>query len=157
MKDNIVFRPIGIIHSEFKSKVDVPIQPKFSESKGSVEIFPEYEDGLKDLEGFSHIILIFHFHKSEDFELLQKPFLDEKKRGVFSTRSPKRPNPIGISTVKLLRIKGNIIYVEGLDILDNTPILDIKPHIKGFEGETKSGWIEGKIDKKHKSDGRFGK
>ncbi len=154
---NIGFKPIGIIHTEFKGKMNVPIQPRFSKSKGIAEIAPEYADGLKDLKGFSHIILIYFFHKSKGYRLTVKPFLDEKERGVFATRAPNRPNGIGISVVKLDKIENNILHVSNIDILDNTPLLDIKPYVKDYDSVDgiKQGWIEGKIKGGHKSDNRF--
>jgi len=154
---NISFKPIGVLHTEFNEKANVPIQPIFSKSKGTVELFPEFVQGLKDLEGFSHIILIYYFHESKGFDLEVKPFLDDKKRGVFATRSPKRPNQIGMSIVELEKIKENILYIKGADIIDKTPLLDIKPYIKDFDlvKESKQGWIDGKVKKNHKSDDRF--
>ena len=154
----ITFKQIGTIHTNFKTKINVPIQPTFSESKGRVEVFQDYKNGLKDLEGFSHVVLVYLFHKSSGYDLLQKPFLDEEKRGLFSTRSPRRPNPIGLSTVELEKIEDNILHVKGLDIIDSTPLLDIKPYIKDFEdlGKIRLGWIKGKIKDNHKSDERFG-
>jgi|SaaInlStandDraft_3_1057020.scaffolds.fasta_scaffold26073_2 tRNA (adenine37-N6)-methyltransferase len=108
----IAFKPIGIIHTKFKDKVNVPIQPCFSNTKAKVEVFQKFSDGLKDLDGFSHIVLIYCFHKSTNYNLHVKPFLDNKKRGVFATRAPKRPNPIGMSVVELENIKDNILYIK---------------------------------------------
>ena len=158
MKGNIVFKPIGIIHTEFNNKTNVPIQPRFSNSKGTIEIFPEFVAGLKDLEKFSHIILIYYFHKSKGYDLEVKPFLDNQKRGVFATCAPRRPNNIGVSIVELEKIENNILHVNKVDIIDNTPLLDIKPYIKDFDikANLKQGWIKGKIKQNHKSDGRFG-
>jgi tRNA-Thr(GGU) m(6)t(6)A37 methyltransferase TsaA len=153
----IDFNPIGIIHTEYERKTNVPIQPRFSKSKGRVEIAPEYADGLKDLEGFSHIILIYYFHKSKGYRLAVKPFLDETERGVFSTRAPNRPNCIGISVVRLDKIENNILHVSNVDMLDNTPLLDIKPYVKDYDpvDNIRQGWIEGKIKGDHKADDRF--
>ncbi len=155
--NNIVFKPIGIIHTEFKNKINVPIQPRFSNSKGTVEIFPEFVVGLKDLENFSHIILIYYFHESKSYDLEVRPYLDEKKRGVFATRAPRRPNNIGISIVELEKVVKNILYVNKLDMIDKTPLLDIKPYIKSFDIKTnsKEGWVKGKIKQNHISDNRF--
>jgi tRNA-Thr(GGU) m(6)t(6)A37 methyltransferase TsaA len=155
--DLIKLKPIGIIHTKFKNKINTPIQPKFSKTKAIVEVFPEYKQGLKDLDGFSHIILIYYFHKSNGYNLLVRPYLDENKRGLFSTRGPNRPNNIGISTVTLEKIKDNILYVKGVDIIDKSPLLDIKPYIKEFKNseKIKSGWIKGKVTKDHKADDRF--
>jgi tRNA-Thr(GGU) m(6)t(6)A37 methyltransferase TsaA len=140
-------KPIGIIHSPFKSREDTPIQPFRSRATGQVEVFKEYQEGLDDIEGFSHIILIYWFHKSEGYVLKVKPFLDDTLRGVFATRAPNRPNQIGISVVKLLERNENILYVEGIDVLDGTPLLDIKPHVPDFESGdiVKIGWLKGKI------------
>jgi tRNA-Thr(GGU) m(6)t(6)A37 methyltransferase TsaA len=139
------YRPIGIIHSEYKEQEETPIQAIFNTSRGNVKLFPEYAQGLKDLESFSHIILIYHFHRATGSTLLQKPFLDgEKERGIFAIRHFNRPNPIGISIVRLLAIKGNVLEVCGMDILDETPLLDIKPYVRQFDyrDESKSGWVE---------------
>ena len=153
----VCYEPIGIIHSEFKEKANVPIQPAFSNSKGYIELKKEYAKGLKDLDGFSHISLIYHFHKSDGFDLNVRPFLDNNQRGVFATRAPKRPNNIGLSIVKLDLIKNNVIYVSNLDILDGSPLLDIKPYVPEFTDNEKIriGWLRGKIKMDHKSDGRF--
>ena len=140
-------KPIGIIHSPFQSGEETPIQPSRSRATGQVEVFKEYQEGLEDIEGFSHIILIYWFHKSKGYSLKVKPFLDDTLRGVFATRAPSRPNQIGLSVVRLLERKENILYVKGIDVLDGTPLLDIKPHVPDFElGEmVKIGWLEGKI------------
>lgn len=141
------FKAIGIIHSPFKSKSQTPIQPFKSKAKGKVEIFKEYEEGLDDIEGFSHIILLFRFHKSRGYKLKVMPFLDDKPKGLFATRAPRRPNQIGLSIVRLLKRKKNILFVEGIDALDKTPLLDIKPFIPQFQDleDIKIGWLEGKL------------
>jgi len=156
----ITFEQIGTIFSSFKTREGMPIQSNGAKGmKGEIVINKELSVGLNDLIGFSHIILIYYFHKSEGFELETVPFLDTKKRGVFSTRAPKRPNSIGFSVVKLLEIKNNILYVENVDILNDTPLLDIKPYIPEFDNHKveKKGWIENKIEKLSsiKSDNRF--
>ncbi|WP_372934198.1 tRNA (N6-threonylcarbamoyladenosine(37)-N6)-methyltransferase TrmO [Mariniphaga sediminis] len=159
MKD-ITFHPVGVIHSSFKKTERMPIQPAAAAgSKGRIEIFREYADGLKDIEGFSHIILLYHFHQAAGFRLEVKPFLDEKYHGVFATRAPQRPNPIGLSIVKLVGRTGNILEIENVDILDGTPLLDIKPFVPEFDaiGEISIGWL---ANSKRKiihsvSDGRF--
>ncbi len=156
----IKFSPIGIIKTPFISKEGMPIQPGGAEGiKGEIEIFPEFVPGLADLDGFSHIILLYHFHESNGFDLKVKPFLDKKQRGVFSTRAPKRPNPIGLSVVKLIEIRNNILVVENIDILDKTPLMDIKPYIPAFDihKSEKYGWIENRTKDldKIKSDNRF--
>ncbi len=153
-------RPIGIIHSPFKNIQGVPIQPVAGQGiEGIVSVASEFADGLKDLEGFSHIILIYYFHLSKGYRLKVKPFLDKTERGVFATRAPKRPNPIGISIVKLKKIQKNQLYVENIDIIDGTPLLDIKPYVPKFDLiRTKSiGWLGSKVDRATmvKSDKRF--
>lgn len=156
----IKYRPIGIIRSPFKSKEGTPIQPKAAKGvKGTVEVFEEFKEGLKDLDGFSHIILIYHFHLSKKYSLLVKPYMDDNLHGVFATRAPARPNNIGISVVKLLKIEGNKVYVENVDIIDGTPLLDIKPYVPEFEADedVRKGWLEENVKKlpKMKDDGRF--
>jgi tRNA-Thr(GGU) m(6)t(6)A37 methyltransferase TsaA len=142
----IVYRPIGIIRSEYRDKEDTPIQAAFSSSEGEVEIFPEYAPGLKDVESFSHLILLYHFHHATGCDLLKRPFLDDAERGIFATRHFNRPNPIGISIVELLEVKGNVLKVRGLDVLDGTLLLDVKPYVREFDlrENAKSGWLEGK-------------
>ena len=139
----LVCRPIGRIHSEHTSLEEIPIQPVYASGcTGHVEVLSEYADGLKDLEGFSHIYIIFYLHKAGLPRLLVKPFLDDSLRGVFSTRAPARPNPIGMSIVKVLSVEGNRIYVDGLDMLNGTPVLDIKPYTSRFDkiDNTRNGW-----------------
>ena len=154
------YKPIGIVHSPFKKPQNVPIQAAAAKGiKGSVELDREYVKGLKDLEGFSHIILICHFHRSKPYSLLVKPYLDENLRGLFSTRAPSRPNPIGLSIVRLTKIEDNILYIQDVDIIDGTPVLDIKPYVPKFDQRenTKTGWLKNKISKMPSTidDGRF--
>ncbi len=156
----VTLEPIGIIHTPFKTKEGMPIQSIGAKGiKGQIELNEEFVPGLADLDGFSHIILIYYFHKSTGFELLTIPFLDDTPRGVFATRAPKRHNPIGLSVVRILKIEKNIIYVENVDMLDETPLLDIKPYIPDFDihKTEKIGWIENKTESlnKNKSDRRF--
>jgi len=157
----IQFNPIGVIHSPFKQIAGIPIQTAFSkEGEGTVEIFPKFRNGLKDLEGFSHIILLYHFHKSKGHHLLCRPFLDDLERGLFATRAPRRPNPIGLSIVRLNQITDTILSVSSLDILDGTPLIDIKPYIPRFDAPKalKVGWFEKAFEKKKGdiiSDNRF--
>jgi tRNA-Thr(GGU) m(6)t(6)A37 methyltransferase TsaA len=160
MSQDIVFKPIGFVHSPFKEPRGVPIQPRAGKDiRGTVEVLPEYARGLKDLEGFSHIILLFNFHLSEGYELEVLPFLDDVKRGVFATRAPRRPNPIGLSVVRLLKVEGNVLHIADLDIVDGTPLLDIKPYVRHFEAEEeiRIGWLEGRVrdSKERKADSRF--
>ena len=152
--------PIGIIHSPYKSITDMPIQPKgASEVAGYVLMDEEYIDGLQDLDGFSHIYLLYAFHKATRVEMHVTPFMDKQTRGVFATRSPLRPNHIGISIVNLVGIKGNKIFVKSIDILDGTPLLDIKPYIEKFDGvqNSVSGWLQASNEEiqKKRSDERF--
>lgn len=153
-------KPIGIIHSPFNKLENMPIQPKgATEVEGHVVVDKAYTDGLKDLDGFSHIYLIYEFHKVTRTELLVTPFMDKQQRGVFATRSPLRPNHIGLSIVKLVKIEGNTLTVKGIDILDGTPLLDIKPYIEKFDAveNSVSGWMKaGEDEIRHKrSDNRF--
>jgi tRNA (adenine37-N6)-methyltransferase len=141
----IVYKPIGKILTSLKEKTDAPIQGVLApESRGSVEVFPEFAEGLKDIEGFSHLILIYHFHKSGDYTLLKKPFLDKVERGIFSIRYYSRPNPIGISVVRLLSVNDNILEIAEIDILDGTPLLDIKPYMPKFDirNDARDGWLK---------------
>ena len=158
--DEIVFKPIGIIHTPFIEPVGVPIQSIAGKGiEGKIEVFSEFAEGLCDTEGFSHLILLFHLHKSWKSDLKVIPFMDDVFRGVFSTRSPNRPNPIGLSIVKLVRRKGNILYIKDLDIIDGTPLLDIKPYIPDSDIRitSKIGWLTKNISKMNttKDDGRF--
>ncbi|MGM0596470.1 MAG: tRNA (N6-threonylcarbamoyladenosine(37)-N6)-methyltransferase TrmO [Myxococcota bacterium] len=156
----VKLNPVGIIHTPFKERKGMPIQPAGGKGiKAQIRIFSEYEAGLKDLEGFSHIYLLFHLHRSEDFKLRVFPFMDEEKRGVFATRAPNRPNPIGLSIVKLQKVEKNIIHIENVDILDETPLLDIKPYVAEFDDNvpTSIGWLEKNRGRasSHRSDDRF--
>jgi tRNA-Thr(GGU) m(6)t(6)A37 methyltransferase TsaA len=160
MMNYIKFKPIGIIHSPFKKPQGVPIQPGAGRDvKGTVEVFPQYARGLSDLEGFSHIVLIYHFHLSRGFSLEVKPYLDEKLRGVFATRAPSRPNSIGISVVRLLKREKQKLFIQNLDIVDGTPLLDIKPHVPEFDKheKIKIGWLKKRVKKLNRArdDGRF--
>ena len=139
-----IMRPIGVIHSPFTEKDKTPIQASRSQVIGRVEIYPEFANGLKDIEALSHIYLLYVFHESQGYKLQVKPFLDDREHGIFATRYPYRPNPIGISIVKLLSRKNNILTVEGMDVLDGTPLLDIKPYVPDFDqrAEVHSGWYE---------------
>ena len=158
--DEIRYKPIGIIHSQFKEPKGTPIQPMAAKGvDGTVEVFPEYAEGLKDLESFSHIILIYYFHLSKKSSLKVKPFMDNRIHGVFSTRAPSRPNSIGISVVRLITIERNTLYIRDVDIVDGTPLLDIKPYVPEFDVRAvdKIGWLEKNVNKlpTSKDDGRF--
>lgn len=155
-----LFKPIGIIHTPFKDIEDMPIQPAGAAGvKGRIEIFEDFRAGLKDLDGFSHIILLYHFHQSSGFSLQVVPFMDRVPRGLFATRAPKRPNPIGFSVVKLDRIEAGILHIRNVDIIDNTPLLDIKPYVPEFDAPQakRTGWLEkaGKSVISRRSDDRF--
>jgi tRNA-Thr(GGU) m(6)t(6)A37 methyltransferase TsaA len=156
----IVYRSIGTIHSPFQDIEGMPVQPGGAEGvRGRIDILPEFIPALKDLEGFSHLILIYHLHRAGVYKALVVPFLDKQLHGLFSTRAPARPNPIGLSVVKLLSVDGNQIDIENVDILDGTPLLDIKPYAPDFdvpEG-VRVGWLEnskGQLKQK-RSDDRF--
>ena len=160
MLSEIKYKPIGIIHSPFKEPKGTPIQPTAAKGiKATVKVFQEYIEGLKDIEGFSHIFLIYHFHLSKKTTLLAKPFMDDKVHGIFAIRGPSRPNPIGISIVRLLSVNDNILKVQDVDIVDGTPLLDIKPYVPKFDvrENSKIGWLENNVQKlsKSKDDGRF--
>lgn len=140
----------------------MPIQPAGAKGvAGTIEIEPDYIDGLRDIEGFSHIILIYHFHLSGAYSLLVKPFLDDTLRGVFSTRAPRRPNSIGVSVVRLTRVEGCMLFIEDVDIADGTPLLDIKPYVPEFDDrkDVRTGWLAHKADnvQSAKADERFGR
>ena len=151
---------IGVIKSPFATLADMPIQPRGAAGiDGEVIVDPAYAEGLADLEGFSHVYLIYRFHRARRTELTVIPFMDDKPRGVFSTRSPLRPNHIGLSIVELVSVRKNKLAVRGVDILDGTPLLDIKPYIAVFDrvAESRSGWLsadEREVAKK-RSDSRF--
>jgi len=144
MHDNkIIFHPIGVIHSPHRVMSKTPIQPVFcSDIKGTVVLDAEYADGLKDLQGFSHIYLFYYFHQSQKTCLRLKPYLSDQEHGIFATRAPHRPNKLGMSLVRLMKIKDTILHVKDIDILDSTPLFDIKPYIQRFDSRenTRSGW-----------------
>lgn len=146
--NGITMRPIGIIHSEHREAKRTPIQPIFAEEcNGTAEIFEEYAEGLTDIEMYSHLYLLFHFNRADGFSLKVKPFLEDVEHGVFATRAPFRPNGIGLSIVRLVRREGNILHLNGVDILDGTPLLDIKPYTTMFDNiqTGKDGW-HGRVD-----------
>jgi len=158
----VVYKPIGVVHSPFKAPQDVPIQSVAAEGvKGSVEVAREYVEGLKDVDGFSHLILVYHCHLAQKYSLLVRPFLDERLHGVFSTRAPSRPNPVGVSVVRLTNIEKNMLHIQDVDIIDGTPLLDIKPFVPDFDQRKveRIGWLTKKVDKLRSSrdDGRFAK
>jgi tRNA-Thr(GGU) m(6)t(6)A37 methyltransferase TsaA len=156
----ITIRPIGIIETPFEKLDGMPIQPSgAADVIGTIVIDREYEQGLSDLEGFSHIILLYHFHQSNGYNLMVKPFMDDQKRGLFSTRAPRRPNPIGLSIVQLIKREANRLTIKGIDVVNKTPLIDIKPYVPGFDAKevTATGWLEKNYKKATslKSDDRF--
>jgi len=142
-KSVIPISPIGVIHTDHVDPEMTPIQPVYAEGcRGRVEVFREFVEGLSDIEGFSHIYLLYRFHRAGSVVMKVRPFLQDVERGVFATRSPRRPNAVGLSIVKLIRREGNILWIEGADILDGTPLLDIKPYTAKFDRvrTTRNGW-----------------
>jgi tRNA (adenine37-N6)-methyltransferase len=157
---NIEYSPIGTIHSPFREPTEMPIQPTGAIGvQGTIEMLEAFRAGLKDLDGFSHLILLYHFHKGRGFDLQPVPFLDREPRGLFATRAPKRPNAIGLSVVRLDRIEGGLLYISNVDILDGTPLLDIKPYVPAFDTpeDVRTGWFENVSSavSTHRSDDRF--
>ena len=153
-----LFKPIGTIHTPFTKQEGMPIQPSRAKgARGTVEVLPEYSTGLADLEGFSHIFLLYHFHRSTGHRLKVIPFLDTEERGVFATRAPSRPNAIGLSLVSLISVEENLLLVEGVDMLDGTPLLDIKPYVPEFDERAgvRIGWLEAARKREAVSDDRF--
>jgi len=158
--DTIIYRPIGIIHTPFKEPEGTPVQPSAAVgSTGTIEVFPDYADGLKDIDGFSRLMLLYHFHRSGNAKLRVIPFMDTREHGIFAVRAPSRPNPIGISVVRLIHVRDTVLTVEDIDILDGTPLLDIKPYVPQFDSfETAHiGWLEHTINSlpRARDDGRF--
>ena len=156
----IELQPIGTIHSPFTTPQGMPIQPPGAAGvAGTVELFPAYQAGLADLDGFSHIILLYYFHRSTGFDLQVVPFMDSETRGLFATRAPKRPNPLGLSIVQLDKIVNGVLHIRDVDILDGTPLLDIKPYVPAFDSlpEAQSGWLKEaqQLVRTQKADGRF--
>jgi len=143
--EKIEMTPIGVIHSPYKDTKDIPIQGKFKpEVKAYIKLKSKYAQGLKDLDGFSHAIIIYFFHKSQKEEILGKPFLENKEHGIFAIRGPHRPNHIGLSVVKIDIIKNDELHFSEVDMLDGTPVLDIKPYVKHFDGRDSiiCGWLD---------------
>ena len=156
----IVYRPIGRIRTPFTDIDGMPIQPTAAAGvRGTIEIDPVYVDGLLDLGGFSHLILLYHLHEAGEPRLVVTPFLDASPYGIFATRSPARPNPVGISTVRLVGLGCSTIEIEDVDMLDGTPLLDIKPYVPAFDDRPGAsiGWFAGRLDRlvDARSDGRF--
>lgn len=162
MNETICYNAIGIIKTPFAGIAEMPIQPSGAENaEGIIELNPELTPGLLDLTGFSHVILIYHLHLVTSHKLSVVPFMDDKPHGIFATRAPSRPNPIGISTVRLTKIEGNLLFIEGVDMLNDTPLLDIKPFFSKFDNrpDARSGWLDDKKSEdiiSTRSDDRFG-
>jgi len=159
---SVVFNPIGVIRTPHARLEGMPIQPAGARGvRGTIEIRDDLVPGLKDLDGFSHLILIYHLHRATGANLRVVPFMDTEKRGVFATRAPRRPNPIGLSVVRLVGIEGNVLTIEDVDMLDGTPLLDIKPYVDEFDGhapsDLRTGWLERVRTrvKRERSDDRF--
>ncbi|MFC1601002.1 tRNA (N6-threonylcarbamoyladenosine(37)-N6)-methyltransferase TrmO [Candidatus Sumerlaeota bacterium] len=143
MPGDITLRPIGVIHSPHQQPSQTPIQPVYAKGiEGTAEIFAQYAQGLRDLEGFSHIFLLYHFHRAAAAKLIVTPFLEDVEHGVFCTRAPCRPNPLGLSLVRLVRREGRLLRLQDMDILDGTPLLDIKPYVTRFDVRRQAvcGW-----------------
>ncbi|MFH1687651.1 MAG: tRNA (N6-threonylcarbamoyladenosine(37)-N6)-methyltransferase TrmO [bacterium] len=158
--ETITLTPIGVIHTPFKQPKGTPIQPRRAGgAEGTIEILPEFVEGLADLDGFSHIVLLYHFHLSTGYRLKVVPFLDDCERGLFATRAPRRPNPIGLSVVRLDHIEGNVLFIRDVDMVDGTPLLDIKPYVPDFDdaGDIRIGWLEGRAHRSNdtQADTRF--
>ncbi len=155
--------PIGTLHTPHTDPSGMPIQPPGAAGvTGTAELDADLAAGLADLDGFSHVILIYLFDRASGFDLAVVPFLDSEPRGLFATRAPRRPNPVGLSVVRLVRVEGAVLHLEGVDMLDGTPLLDIKPFVPAFDvpagGACRTGWLEevGDRARERRSDGRFG-
>lgn len=160
MDEAVVYRPIGVARTRYATQAGMPLQSVAAlDEPGRLELDPELAPGLRDLDGFSHLHVISHLHRSEPGDLVVVPFLDQTARGVFATRSPRHPNPIGLSIVRLVAIDGSTLHVTGLDLLDGTPVLDVKPYVPAFDhvDADRVGWFEGRADAVHtrRADDRF--
>lgn len=146
--DEISVRPIGVVRTPYRSLDEAPIQGRFRpEAQGEIHVFEEFAAGLADVDGFSHLTLLYYFHQAREERLTVKPYLDDVTRGVFATRHPQRPNHLGLTTVRLLERRENVLVVAGVDMLDGTPLVDVKPYVPAFDREpddVKAGWLEGK-------------
>jgi tRNA-Thr(GGU) m(6)t(6)A37 methyltransferase TsaA len=156
----VVYRPIGVVRSPFTELEGMPLQSvAAADVRGTIEIDSAFAGGLRDLDGFSHLHVVVHLHRSRPRGLVVTPFLDDSPRGVFATRSPRHPNPIGLSVVRLEHIERTTLHVAGLDLLDGTPVLDLKPYVPTFDcvAAERIGWFAGKVDRVHdlRADDRF--
>lgn len=156
----IKLKPIGIIHSPYKQPADIP-KPKgydphrYDKVQGEIEVFPDYQEGLKDIDGFSHLIVLFAFHKSDKVHLTAYPPFDNKPRGIFATRSPHRPNLIGMTVVELNSRTGNTLKISGIDMIEETPVLDIKPYTpRDQKKDIRLGWITSALNGKTETGSR---
>ncbi len=157
---DICFRPIGYFRTPFSSPVGMPIQPAGARGvRGQIDILEEFSEGLKDLDGFSHVFVVYHLHEVGGYKLLTTPFLDVVPHGIFATRSPARPNPIGLSVLKVISVDAGTIGLEDVDVLNGTPVLDIKPYVAEFDAcnADRFGWFEGNSQRarEHRADERF--
>jgi len=151
----ITIKPIGIIRTPYTEPEGMPIQGRFKDDvTGRAELLPEYREGLKDLDGFSHVILIYHFNRAKKTKLVGRPFLEDEEHGIFAIRGPSRPNHIGFSIVRLVRVEEGTLIFSEVDILDETPLIDIKPYISHFDArvDARNGWVD-----KHFRDGTIPK
>ncbi len=141
----ITIKPIGFIESPFTDQDEVPIQPSFSEAFGTVNVDVDLIEGLEEIDGFSHLILLYYFDRAEEVDMKVVPYLDDKPKGIFAIRHPRRPNKIGLSIVQLVSVEKNKLLVKGIDVLNNTPLLDIKPFVPEFDiqgiEDTRIGWL----------------
>ncbi len=154
----LTFKPIGIVNSPFSEQQGTPIQPTCAEgSQGSIEIYPEYAPAVADLAGFDRIWVIFLLHRAAPYRLRVVPYRDDTERGLFATRAPSRPNPLGLSSVRLLEVAENLLRVADLDMLDGTPVLDIKPYVPAFDAhpEARAGWLDQSLSRREQADNRF--
>jgi tRNA-Thr(GGU) m(6)t(6)A37 methyltransferase TsaA len=155
---DIVLSPIGVIRTPFAVATGAPIQSSAADDvEGTIELFPEYAAGLQDIEGFERLWLMYFFDRASTPQLTVRPYLDNMEHGIFATRSPARPNRIGLSSVRLLRIEQNRLHVAGVDMLDGTPLLDIKPYVPDFDhfAVERVGWYQNKSAKGVVADARF--
>ena len=156
----VTLTPIGVIRTPFAARENMPIQPSGARGvEGRIVLRPDLAPALRDLDGFSHLLLLYHFHRSSGYDLIVTPFLDDTPRGLFATRAPRRPNPLGVSVVRLVGVEGNVLRIADIDVLDGTPLLDIKPHVPAFDAPegARAGWLERTAVQAgaQRSDGRF--